>query len=178
MRHLAPVFVSFAIALTAIAETHTIEQVGFSFVPSTITVAPGDTIIWQQTSGSHTVTSGTDCTPGAYDGFSINTSLNSITPTVEVTLPSDLAEGTLGYFCNIGVHCEGAGMQASLNIVAAVPCVGDLNDDGVVNGADLGLMLGAWGACGKGPCSADLNDDGQVNGADLGLLLGGWGFCP
>ena len=56
--------------------------------------------------------------------------------------------------------------------------LGDLNDDGVVNGADLGLMLGAWGACGKGPCSADLNDDGQVNGADLGLLLGGWGFCP
>ncbi len=178
MRHLAPVFVSFAIALTAIAETHTIEQVGFSFVPSTITVAPGDTIIWQQTSGSHTVTSGTDCTPGSYDGFSINSSLNSVTPTVEVTLPSDLAEGTLGYFCNIANHCEGAGMQASLTIVAAAPCVGDLNGDNVVNGADLGLMLGAWGVCGKGPCIADLNGDGHVNGADLGLLLGGWGVCP
>ena len=57
-------------------------------------------------------------------------------------------------------------------------CPADLNCDGVVNGADLGLMLGAWGVCGKGPCIADLNDDGHVNGADLGLLLGGWGVCP
>ena len=58
-----------------------------------------------------------------------------------------------------------------------VVCVGDLNDDGQVNGADLGLMLGEWGKCPKG-CVGDLNDDGQVNGADLGLLLGGWGVCP
>ena len=50
----------------------------------------------------------------------------------------------------------------------------DLNCDGVVNGADLGIMLGAWGPCGKGECVADLNGDGEVNGADLGLLLGAW----
>jgi hypothetical protein len=40
------------------------------------------------------------------------------------------------------------------------------------DGADLGLLLGAWGAAG-GP--ADLNGDGTVDGADLGLLLGNWG---
>ena len=59
-------------------------------------------------------------------------------------------------------------------------CLGDLNDDGVVNGADLGLMLGAWGACSGGTpgCLGDLNIDGVVNGADLGLLLGAWGACP
>lgn len=27
------------------------------------------------------------------------------------------------------------------------PCLGDLNDDGMVDGADLGLMLSAWGLC-------------------------------
>jgi hypothetical protein len=27
------------------------------------------------------------------------------------------------------------------------PGLGDLNNDGIVNGADLGLQLGAWGAC-------------------------------
>lgn len=27
-------------------------------------------------------------------------------------------------------------------------------------------------------CTADLNGDGVVNGADLGLLLGAWGLCP
>jgi hypothetical protein len=50
----------------------------------------------------------------------------------------------------------------------------DLNADGVVNGADLGLLLGAWGPVGA--CAgADLNGDGVVDGADLGLLLGAWG---
>jgi hypothetical protein len=53
-----------------------------------------------------------------------------------------------------------------------------LNGDNVVNGADLGLMLGAWGPCPSSPCAADLNLDGVVNGADLGLMLGAWGNCP
>jgi hypothetical protein len=58
---------------------------------------------------------------------------------------------------------------------AAPSCPADLNQDGVVNGADLGLMLGSWGPCPG--CAADLNADGIVNGADLGLLLGSWGAC-
>ena len=52
----------------------------------------------------------------------------------------------------------------------------DLNDDGIVNGADLGLLLGAWGPCTTEPCVGDVNGDGLVNGADLGLILGAWGF--
>jgi len=58
---------------------------------------------------------------------------------------------------------------------AAPACPADLNHDGVVNGADLGLMLGSWGPCAG--CAADLNHDNIVNGADLGLLLGSWGVC-
>ncbi len=58
---------------------------------------------------------------------------------------------------------------------AESPCVGDLNGDGQVNGADVGLMLAAWGSSDP---AADLTADGLVNGADLGLLLGGWGPCP
>jgi len=57
------------------------------------------------------------------------------------------------------------------------PCLlaGDLNGDGVVDGADLGLLLTAWGACPSiGGCLADLNGDCIVDGADLGLLLGAW----
>ncbi len=55
------------------------------------------------------------------------------------------------------------------------PCLGDINGDGAVDGADLGLLLTAWGS---DNASADLNNDGIVDGADLGLLLTAWGECP
>jgi hypothetical protein len=57
-----------------------------------------------------------------------------------------------------------------------LPCLGDLNDDASVNGADLGILLGLWGPVAPG-AGADLNGDGAVNGADLGILLGAWGLC-
>jgi hypothetical protein len=57
-------------------------------------------------------------------------------------------------------------------------CPADLNQDGFVNGADLGSMLGSWGPCVGTPCPADLNSDGVINGADLGGMLGSWGTCP
>jgi hypothetical protein len=60
----------------------------------------------------------------------------------------------------------------------AAACLGDLDQDGTVTGADLGLLLGAWGPCGAVPCLGDLDLDGSVTGADLGLLLGAWGACP
>lgn len=54
-------------------------------------------------------------------------------------------------------------------------CLGDLNDDGWVDAADLGAMLGAWGTH---DAAIDLNVDGVVDAADLAVLLGGWGPCP
>lgn len=46
----------------------------------------------------------------------------------------------------------------------------DINGDGFVNGADLGLLLAAWGTPGPG----DINGNGSVDGGDLGLLLAAW----
>jgi hypothetical protein len=40
----------------------------------------------------------------------------------------------------------------------------------MVNGADLGILLGAWNESGP----TDLSGDGTTNGADLGILLGNW----
>jgi predicted extracellular nuclease len=56
---------------------------------------------------------------------------------------------------------------------APASCTGDpadLNNDGVVDGADLGILLGAWGSSGPG----DFDGNGVVDGADLGTLLGSW----
>ena len=53
-------------------------------------------------------------------------------------------------------------------------CLGDINLDGVVNGADLGQLLIDWG---QAEPRSDLDQNGMVNGADLGLLLNAWGTC-
>jgi hypothetical protein len=55
----------------------------------------------------------------------------------------------------------------------ASPITPDLNGDGEVDGADLGIMLSSWGTP-----AADLNADGSTDGADLGVLLSAWGVCP
>ena len=57
------------------------------------------------------------------------------------------------------------------------PCVADLNGDGVVNGADLSVVLAFWGSCETSDCPADFDGDGAVTGADLSVLLATWGFC-
>ena len=74
---------------------------------------------------------------------------------------------------NIGwVNLDDAAVFVGITASGSGP---DLNGDGTVDGADLGLLLGAWGPCPGSPCPADLNGDGTVDGADLGLLLGAWG---
>jgi hypothetical protein len=62
------------------------------------------------------------------------------------------------------------------NAVGGDCCLPDLNNDGIVNGADLATLLGLWGSDCLG-CKADLNGDGLIDGADLAVLLGGWGEC-
>jgi hypothetical protein len=52
----------------------------------------------------------------------------------------------------------------------------DLNCDGAVDGADLLILLTAWGECDDPTdCPADLNGDGVVDGGDLLILLANWG---
>lgn len=57
-------------------------------------------------------------------------------------------------------------------------CLGDLNWDDQLDGADLSILLGSWGTCSEpSGCSADLNGDGVVGGVDLSIVLGFWGPC-
>jgi hypothetical protein len=57
-------------------------------------------------------------------------------------------------------------------------CSPDLVRDGVVDGADLALLLSAWGTAGTPQHDSDLDGDGVVGGGDLAVLIGGWGRCP
>ena len=48
---------------------------------------------------------------------------------------------------------------------------GDANADGIVNGADLTMLLSNWGLAG----ATDFNRDGTTDGADMSILLSNWG---
>jgi autotransporter-associated beta strand protein len=53
---------------------------------------------------------------------------------------------------------------------------GDINQDGVVNGTDFGVLAGNFGKSVTGGWEqGDLNYDGTVNGTDFGLLAGNFG---
>jgi uncharacterized membrane protein len=55
---------------------------------------------------------------------------------------------------------------------ADATCAADLNGDGLIDTADLGILIGAFGSAEE--CS-DTNGDGIVDTADLGVLIGAFG---
>ena len=89
-----------------------------------------------------------------------------IAPPTEITLNIDSTDTT---------ESSDSSDSAQSNLVST--CVGDLNLDHAVDAADLGTLLGQFGAC-AGSCSADLNFDSKVDGSDLGTLLVQYGQCP
>lgn len=89
--------VSFLLAASsaAVAATHFVDQTDFSFAPDFLVVNVGDTVVWQWSSFSHTVTNGT----GAADpnaGRRFDGSLSSFNPTFSYTFTT---AGTVPYFC-------------------------------------------------------------------------------
>ena len=94
--------------------------------------------------------------------FRIN---NYVTPSAQVRLrfrAQDLGAGSIVEAGVDDVRIYGASCTP--------PLIGDLDGNGRVNGADMGILLGAWGTL-----TYDLNGDGgPVGGSDLGVLLGNW----
>lgn len=99
-------------------------------------------------------------------------------PTLSTPLIRAALEGTATDIETPGFDTlSGSGrLNAGAAVSAAItlgPGPGDVNRDGVVNGADLALVLGAWGVCGC-PCPVDTNGDCSIDGMDLAAILGGW----
>ncbi|RLS21737.1 MAG: hypothetical protein DWH71_04060 [Planctomycetota bacterium] len=89
-------------------------------------------------------------------------------------LPTIFPAGQVARLLISGTFADGSSTTTGssslvMNGVLA-PIIGDINGDGVVNGADLGLLLSGWGQ----PGPTDLNNDGITNGFDLGVLLTNW----
>ncbi|MFM8731624.1 MAG: hypothetical protein ACKOGJ_03730 [Phycisphaerales bacterium] len=99
----------------------------------------------------------------------------ALTPDIRMALPLGMSRD--GYTV-VGTARTASGVQGFiLDLPRPAPCPADLNADAAVNGDDLGILLGAWGACPGSGCPADLNGDATVNGDDLGIMLGAWGAC-
>ena len=61
--------------------------------------------------------------------------------------------------------------------VTVCECHGDFFADGIVNAADLGILLSNWGLTNPNG-AGDANHDGLVNAIDVSVLLANWGVCP
>ncbi len=88
---------------------------------------------------------------------------------------SNVAQSDAGsYTCGSYNSC-GAQVSAGAVLTVEGACPADLDGNNVVDGADLAVMLTAWGACAQ--CASDITGDGTVGGEDLAVLLGSWGDC-
>jgi subtilisin family serine protease len=103
--------------------------------------------------------------------------MRSVNPCLDAAVLQSILEATATDLAPAGYDLfTGFGRLDAGAALAAVPRPIDLTGDCVVDGADLAILLGAWGPCADPlDCPADLTGDGVVDGADLALLLGAWG---
>ncbi|MCB9849033.1 MAG: S8 family serine peptidase [Phycisphaeraceae bacterium] len=116
---------------------------------------------------------GVSTTGGPFDAINTVEQVHVTTPetglwTVRV-LATAVNMGSQGYALVI----TGAVLDGDL----APACPADINNDGIIDTADLGQLLMHYGSGAGSP--ADLNSDGVVDTADLGILLQSFGQpCP
>ncbi|MFO0836998.1 MAG: hypothetical protein U1D55_00605 [Phycisphaerae bacterium] len=77
----------------------------------------------------------------------------------------------------------GYGVRNGLNrgFLLTPECIfhGDLNNDGFINEADLGIVLASWDCAAPSACLGDVDGDGDTDSSDLGILLAAFGTtCP
>lgn len=88
-------------------------------------------------------------------GKPLNTSLQAIAKSKDFSKFPNIT-----HWCNIPIAA------------ASEELVGDFNNDGVVDGQDMALLLARWGSKDS---SYDLDKDGAVDAADLAILQSNWG---
>jgi hypothetical protein len=71
-----------------------------------------------------------------------------------------------------------SGPYRVLDSASVCECHGDVTNDGVVNAADLSLVLARWGTAVNAFGEADATHDGVINAADVSMVLAMCGTCP
>ena len=107
------------------------------------------------------------------DGNMLIDQLN-LSPVVGDIPSEDLPTGIFQVDTLVTVQLDDVTMSGTYEAEPPSECAADFNGDSIVDGADFGSLLSAWGSC---DCPEDLNSDGEVNGSDIGLILSVWGDC-
>ena len=81
------------------ATTHTVIVDNFTYKPAALTVKVGDTVTWKFTTGTHSVTSGTDCTADGKVDSKVHTAPFEFSHTFT-------EQGRFDYFCSYREHCK------------------------------------------------------------------------
>ena len=166
MRGKALFLMSFVMVLSSPlckAAVDTVQVVDFRFLPSSLNIAVGDTVVWivkQECCVPHTVTRSSS--PSWNSGsLGLGASFQRIFPVC----------GTYSYVCS--PH-QGLGMVGTIQVVqAGAATKGDMNASGDLSASDVVLMLTCVftspGSCDA--CVTDVNCDGTFTAADVVLEL-------
>ncbi|MFO0837161.1 MAG: hypothetical protein U1D55_01435 [Phycisphaerae bacterium] len=159
--------------LSAIANA-TICRSGAAAFSIVATGAGPFTYQWQiQTAPGVWATLGNDPMPLPCGGgaFAFATPINS--PDVQIGVHPCAGVNAYQIRCLVTSACGSVASNAATLTICDHS--GDLNCDGAVNEADLGILLANWQS---GP-GGDIDGDGNTNETDLGILLSHWqGSCP
>lgn len=98
--------------------------------------------------------------------------------TVTFTIPEGFPLGPVTITAMPDTFDDGEGSIPTTGaaLTVNVRLMGDINNDGLVGGADLDMILTNWGkTVGPENAAADVDGDGIVGGSDLDAVLGYWG---
>jgi hypothetical protein len=91
----------------------------------------------------------------------------------ETMTVSSLSSNTIYYFAIKAIDESNNNSPLSNVVSARTSKTSDLNNDGIVNSVDFGILMSYWNYTSRP--TADINQDGIVNSVDFGIMMSQWG---
>lgn len=108
-----------------------------------------------------------------FSGDTVQALIDDVVVLTDDVGTTGFAVDTIALFGDVSIVASSTTETTWVQAFGVYTCpAADFDGDCAVGGADLGILLAAWGTAG---CVADLDFNGVVDGADLGLLLSDWG---